>query len=564
MVDPQVDPERDRRTFPRSAGGHFHRCRWSGRYVGRALFSLLVLTGTSSGIALAEGEERARAEIHVLGRLDTRPRVRRDAEQTTLLGVLSDEAGVPVAGTVQVLEPAPTAWTSCLAGAQTGRAADVHVDASGRFCLQGPALPPNTRARLRLSSPNYQTRNIEIPLEAKRGQRPRITAAPELVELDGDAEVVVEATTESGPRTSGDLADGELAELYVDCGGVRTRLAETRAEGGLFRFTSSPKDLPGPESCAFIVRSSADSAPKPVVLQARARLSSSGWSEQDGRVRAVIRADLRWQGQTKPLTVGVLEGHSGQKHHFTVPLSDAGEGVLEVDTPPTETLSLRLVQAPPYARPADALALPAPTAWKGWQALEVAGLLGLAAFLVLSWLGGESRGLKDPDGTRPSRTRLPVFGKRTRVAGRAEDAHTSRPIAASIELLAVGTTAKELLESTESDVAGHFSFQVREPGLTRLRLTAEGYVAFEGPLPPGEPVIRLTERRRAALALLTSWVRARSPTAPIPTPAEVHRQAEASGHPTVAQWAQDLAIAAYGRAPPTDGDLSALAERKPS
>jgi hypothetical protein len=553
-----VDPDEDRRTFPRDASGLFSRCRWRGRYVGWTLGAALVMAMSSAGSALADVRERARVDIRILGRLEARPHIKRETEQTTILGVLADEAGVPVAGAISVLEPTPAAWRSCLDGTKvTTKTSEVALDTSGRFCLRGPALPQSTQARLRLSGPNHQTRDVEVGIEPQQRVRPKITASPQLIDLDDQTASVVEATLESGAP-----ADGETAELHIDCQGTRTFLATTRAEGGRFRFETPSADLPAPGSCAFIVRSSADSSSRGVVLQGRASLSSSGWTESEGGLRAIVRVHLRWQTHTKPLTVGVLEGHSGQVHDFTIPLSDAGEGMVEVDAPPTEALSIRLAQEPLYVRRAEPLILPVPTAWQRWSVLEAVGLLGLAAFLAASWLGSESR---SPRGPVPSpRVRLPGFRKRSRVTGQALDAHTGRPLAAMVELLAVGTTAKELLESTQSDQDGHFSFRIQEPGLTRLRMSANGYVTFEGPLPPGEPVVRLTERRRAALSLLTDWVRTQSPLGPVPTPGEVHREAQASGRSRVAEWAQDLAAAAYGKAPPTDRDLSALAERKPS
>lgn len=493
----------------------------------------------------------------VVGRLDTRPHIRLEPRQTTIAGVLTDESGVPVAGALRVLAPLPGAWGSCLGGTPSPGESDVPVDASGRYCLRGPTLPDSTRVTIRLSSSNFQTRPIDVALDPTRVERPRIEVSPELVQLDGRAAIVVEATTEGRAP-----AAGEAAELFIDCHGERTLLASARAENGRFRFSTAPSQLPGPDSCAFVVRSSIDSSPRPVVLQGQVGLRSSGWTEQGGRLRAVISVQLRWPSHIKPLTVGVLEAHRGLEHVLTVPLSDAGEGVLEVDTPPDGALSIRLTQAPPYARPAEALILAAPVPWRGWAPLQAAGLLGLAIWLAWSWLGAERRA---PPSQESGAVRLPPFRKRGgTVTGRAIDLHTGRPVAATIELLGVSPTSQQVLEQAHTDSSGHFSFEVRSTGLTRLRLTADGYVAFEGLLPAGEPVIRLTERRRAAVALLAAWVRARSPAAPLPTPGEVLRTATATGRPAVARWAADVAAAAYGRTEPTDGDLSALAERKPS
>ena len=264
--------------------------------------------------------------------------------------------------------------------------------------------------------------------------------------------------------------------------------------------------------------------------------------------------------RSRPLDIGVLEGSLDSKHRLTVPLSSGGEGRLELDEPPTSSISLRLIRSPVYARPPDALTLPPPTKWPGWRVLEAASLLGLAVWLLFSWRSTEQKSTPGPVPGSPGVPRSAPTGP---LAGRVTDAHTGHPIAASVRIFTVGPASEELALSVQAGSDGSFRF-TRPSGVCRLRAAADGYLELDGPLPAGPAAIRLVSRRRAALSLLASWFRGRTPDGPVPTPQEVGRSARSTGRAGVAEWAEEVARAAYAASPPSDADLSALAERKPS
>jgi len=509
--------------------------------------------GAESGRSGEPGASQGVAEIRILGRLDALPRVHLDSSGTTVLGVLTDEVGAAVSGNLRVLGPAAREWQPCL-GSAVGKAQSIPIDASGRFCLRAPPLPPGSRVELELSSESHRTRVLELSLAAPLAPPPRILASPEIVDLGGAEELVVTASAEG-------LSDGERAELVVDCHGERVVVATEGATAGRLRFGVPPSALPGPNACALLVRAGTESSPRPVVLQGRATLAAGAWFRQGGRTRASIRAELRWKGGRRPLDVGVLEVSRHGEHLFTAPIS-RGLAALEFEDAPSQPLTVRLIRTPLSVRPPEALTLSPPTPWAGWRVLEGAALVGLALWLVLSWRSSPRREPeRAPAPSGPSRGK-PGQGS---VSGHVVDAHTGRPLGAQVRLLLAGPTAEEPLGTTVAGPDGQFELPVARPGgVLRVHASAEGYLPFQGPLGPGAPVLRLVARRRAALSLLTAWFRSKSPREPVPTPLEAGRRALARGSPGVAQWAEEVARAAYAATPPSDADLSALAERKPS
>jgi len=525
-----------------------------------------LVNASAHGAARAESPDRGRVDVRVIGRLDTQPRIRVDGQQTTLAGTLGDETGLPVTGAITVLEPNAEQWTTChQALAKPPLPAGFPTDASGNYCLRGPVLPDGTRIRLRLTAESHQARELTLPSERARSATAHIIAAPDVIDLDQQETFEVDAMVD--PAT----ASLDEAELFVECGGARTLLGSARPEAGHLHFASAVALLPGPGNCAWLVQSELDSSPRAVTLRSPARLRSLGWTTEGGEPHATIRVDLEWGARRVPLTVGVLEGRSDSDPVWTVPLSDAGVGILAVDALPTEPLTIRLAQAPSYVAKSNVLSVPPPLPWAGWVYVQGALLLGLAAWLVSSWRGSEKQGA----GASPSaRVTSPAASRPGEVTinGRAVDTHTGVPVPALVELWTLGTTSQELVLAVTADGEGRFSLPSRRPGPARLRGAAEGYVPADDPLPPGSPVLRMTQRRRAALAIFAAWLRpnrgAPSPPGssrfPLPTPGEVQQRARTAQQAALADWARDIAAAAYGATPPTDADLSALDERKPS
>jgi len=523
-----------------------------------------LVNASGQRLAHAESPDRGRVDVRVIGRLDSQPRVRMDRQQTTLVGTLGDETGLPVAGAIAVLEPSPEEWTTCHQATNEAPLPGVlPTDASGNYCLRGPALPDSTRIRLRLTAESHQARELTLPSEPARSAAAHIVEAPEVIDLDQQESFEVDAMVDPAAMSR------DQAELFVACGDARTLLGGARPEAGHLHFAVPVAALPGPGNCAWLVHSEVDSSPRAVTLRSPARLRSLGWTTEGTGPRATIRVDLEWGARRAPLTVGVLEGRSENQPVRTVPLSDTGLGILEVDELPTEPHTIRLTQAPSYVASSNVLSLPPPTPWAGWVYVQGALLLGLAAWLVSSWRSHEKQGAS-PRGHAKS----PAASRSSEVvvSGRAVDAHTGVPVPALVELWALGTSSQELVLAVTADSEGRFSLPTRRPGPARLRGAAEGYLPADAPLPSGSPILRMMQRRRAALAIFAAWLRptqgAPSPASssrfPLPTPGEVQQRARAAQQGALADWARDIAAAAYGATPPTDADLSALDERKPS
>jgi hypothetical protein len=515
--------------------------------------------------ARAESQDRGRVDLRVIGRLDSQPRVRMDGQRTTLVGTLGDETGLPVTGAIAVLEPSPEEWTACHeATPKLPAPAGVPTDASGNYCLRGPALPDNTRIGLRLTAESHQTRELTLPGEHARRAAAHITLAPGVIDLDQQEAFEVDAMVDPA-------ASLDAAELFVECGDTRTLLGRARAEAGHLHFALAVALLPGPGSCAWIVRGEVDSSPRAVTLKSPARLRSLGWTTEGGRPKVAIRVELEWGPRRAPLIVGVLEGQSAKQPVWTVPLSDAGVGILEFDALPEGPLSIRLARAPIYVASSNVLSLPPPRPWVGWVYVQGALLVALAAWLVSSWRSFDKKG-PGPSASARAKSAATSRPHEVAVSGRAVDAHTGFPVQAKVELRALGTSSQELVLAVTADAEGRFSLPPRRPAQAGRSGAADGYLPADDPLPPGSPVLRMTQRRRAALAIFAGWVRPAKGTpgplgpsrAPLPTPGEVEQRARAAQKGTVADWARDVAAAAYGATPPTDADLSALDERKPS
>jgi len=504
--------------------------------------------------ALTSGEAAARSstEIRVVGRLDARVRVRKERDRTTIIGVLTDESGVPVTGSIQLPGSADGNWQSCFARASETRARDSFVvETGGNFCLNGPPLPDSTRLMLRLSADGYRTRDLELGVSARSGTPPRIIEAPELVDPTSTTPLEIRAALDG-------LASGEPAQLYVECQGRQTLLASSSARASELTFSIAPETLPGPGNCAWLVSAGSMSAPRSVVLQAQATLTSRGWTERAGRARATIQVGLQTRHDKRPLDQGVLEVTRDGRHVLTAALSPRGEAILEFEQAPDGVVEVRLAEAPLYARTAEPLRLEPPRRFGLWHVLQAAGLVALGVWLAQSWRGTERRG-------RPPLVGVSEAGAREDGAalGRVLDAHTGRPVAARVEVFELRATTRELLQILETGDEGRFSLEPAPGHVRKLRVTADGYATFEGVWSPATPLVRLVARRRAALALLAGWFRGQG-SGPVPTPQQIQEAAASSGRRSVEEWARGVARAAYAAEPPSDADLSALAERKPS
>lgn len=497
-------------------------------------------------------------EIRVVGRLAARVRVEATPTGSAIIGVLTDETGMPVAGTVGVEEPSGP-WQSCV-GRGAATASLFATDEGGRFCVSGPKLARDARAVLRFAAEGYRSRELELGVATGGATPPRWLSAPDVIELDRAESVEVRA------RIADDAEEPAMLEL--DCSGERTILGRARAHEHEVRFVVEPTSLPGPGSCSLVVRANIESDARPVVLRAPARLTALGWSTTDGRPSARIGAELHFGEHTRPLAQGLLEVSHDGRHLLNAGLTPSGVAELEFDQTPPGKLTIRLIEFPPHVRAPLALELAPPGPWNVWHVFE-AGLLALLGL----WLFASWRSDRRP-APRPNRLEMASRGARTNaIVGRIVDAHTGAPVpAADVVLLAIGTSSEDVVSSAQADGAGRFELAPAEAGVTRLRVSAHGYLTFEGVLSAREPVIRLATRRRAALGLFASWARGQewiaralgraAPT--VPTPEQITRVARTSGRDEVAEWTAGVAQAAYGPTPPSDADLSALAERKPS
>jgi hypothetical protein len=100
---------------------------------------------------------------------------------------------------------------------------------------------------------------------------------------------------------------------------------------------------------------------------------------------------------------------------------------------------------------------------------------------------------------------------------------------------------------------------------SRLEVEAPEHTRLRAPLPAlGQLQIQMTSRRRALLAHLSDWARARSwQTVRTITPGEVARLARRSTEPETERWALDVEAAVFGIAPPGEPEEDALRSRTP-
>ncbi len=524
--------------------------------------------------------------ITVVGSLEALTNLEREDGHLTVSGTLHDERRTPVQGRVRVVEPLHLEWQDCL---NTQQGALQHpigktfrTDQAGRFCLRTSTSPLPTAIQLQIEAPHHETSQLTVTSQKQLLAKPQIVRAPNEIEQGTAKPHLVEASLGEATNTG---SRATMSALWLRCEDTVRQLAQKPAHlGELLRFEFTGDAAVTPGHCELSVSASPPdaetsnsfanpearlSAPHPVLVRGKARVSLEKTETNRQSLRLVLHAEVGAPSHATPLSAGVLEARTQGAFLASCPL-ERGRCILELERHASEqSVSIHFLPSEEAVLAPQPLTVRIPaTSPPILHAVLKGGLLtGFGLWLLYAWLGHRRQAPEEPRAALGRPGVEPIGASQGPISGRVLDAHTAAAIVgATVELREVGVTEERRLEVVTSDRSGGFRFEhdSRAAALLRLKVTASNYMPLEAQVQNSRLSVQLTYRRRAVLETFLTWAQKRGtyfqPRAP--TPLQLAALAEKEGAVKEQAWAEAVDLAVYGPQEPTESEVHLLSEPK--
>jgi hypothetical protein len=533
-------------------------------------------------VVLMTTHDARAARVRVHGAAKLTAEVQRGTP-VTIAGTLTDDTGAPLAGervlvsVARESDPEDVAVKRAMFDAKPCSGQDLvpsssdtmarRTDEAGRFCVT--LLLPQDRFRLRVSWPGdklIDAAKLESQFDLTRAQL-RLAFDPELHSLLLDTKTTqLEAIATTDDDGTLRPASGRILKLHTETG--QELAQQPTNNSGRARFIVPTTRL-GPPGHGEL-RLSFEGDTTTAIAETRVEIDRQAHAElrlsdpvaqgntEEG-VAAVFDVITR-EGAAVPegtvevrmgdVVVGAAPVVAGRAH---VTLTFASTGGAQ----PTDVRARYVPISPFYLPPSDITVKVPPSSASPWRRAPLAALAVIVlAVLVLGRWRRPALLAKEPkkeDAEPLGQPRMDVVRSvqhaRIGWSGVIIDAHENAPVAgAEAKIERSGFHGRTAIAATRADAAGRFKLAWIDvaPG---DELVCEGplHSPLRRPVPPeGELRIALVSRKRAILASLVAWARARGGAyagKPEPTPGLVRRVAQNDYR--TARWADAVERGAF-------------------